>query len=262
MILSVKDLSFNYPHRAILKDISFSITVGEFMGIIGPNGSGKTTLIKNIAGFLAARGRIVVAGEPLSALSRKDLAKKIGVVPQRSQLKGEFTVQEVVEMGRYAYQKYWRRSLPEDEGIIDEVLRTLNILEFKERKIGQLSGGEFQKVIIARALAQKPDLLILDEATSNLDINHTIEIFQLVRGIAGQKGLAVIAIIHDLNMAAQFCDRIMVLKNGQLIKIGNPEEIFKPNLLYKIFGLKARIFHDPENKRPFIMPQIELQGGR
>jgi len=262
LILLVEDLAFNYPGRDILKDISFAINKGEFVGIIGPNGSGKTTLIKNIAGFLEARGRVVVRGDSLSALSRKELARRIGVVPQRSQLKGEFTVKEVVEMGRYAYQKYWQKPSKKDEEIVDAVLKTLKIFQFKERKIGQLSGGEFQKVIIARALAQNPDILILDEATSNLDINHTIEIFQLLKRISNEKGIAVIAIIHDLNMAAQFCDRIMVLKNGKMIKMGNPEEIFKPKLLDKIFGLKARILLNPQNKRPFILPQIDLQKGR
>ncbi|MCK4258614.1 MAG: ABC transporter ATP-binding protein [Halanaerobiales bacterium] len=258
MILKVTDLFFKYREREVLKDISFLIEKEQFLGIIGPNGSGKTTLIKNIAGFFRSQGKIVIKNENLSGLTKKEVAKRIGVVPQKSKLKGEFTVREIVEMGRYAYQTRFQRLKKEDDNVIEGVMRELDILKFHDRKINEVSGGEFQKVLIARALAQEPDILILDEATSNLDINRTIEIFQLARKICRENKITIIAIIHDLNMAAQFCDQIMVLKDGEKYQMGTPQEVLNPDLLYKTFGLKAQVITNPQNQRPYIIPYIEI----
>ncbi len=259
MILEVSDLFFNYRENEVLKDISFLIDREQFLGIIGPNGSGKTTLIKNIAGFFKSRGKIVIKNENLSLLSKKEVAKRLGVVPQKSELKGEFTVRDIVEMGRYAHQTRFQRLTKEDNRVIEEVMRELDIFQFADRKMTELSGGEFQKVLIARALAQQPDILILDEATSNLDINRTIEIFQLAKKICREKKITIIAIIHDLNMAAQFCDQIIVLKDGRKFYTGTPEEVFNPDLLYKTFGLRARVITNSENQRPYIIPYVEVE---
>lgn len=258
MILKVDNLSFTYAEKEILKEINLTIKKKEFLGIIGPNGSGKTTLIKNIAGFLKGEGQIEINEKSMDFMGRKEIAKKIAVVPQKSKLTGSFTVEEVVEMGRYPYQKRWQSLDTIDNDIIESVMNELDIIKFRTRKIGELSGGEFQKVIIARALAQQPEILILDEATSNLDINHTIEIFTMVKKLCKRQGIAIVAIIHDLNMASQFCDQILVLKGGKKYIIGSPEKVINIDLLGKIFGLKAQVMNNPLNKKPYIIPEINV----
>ncbi|MFW5988409.1 MAG: ABC transporter ATP-binding protein [bacterium] len=257
MILEAENISFSYRERVALRDVCFTVDNTELLGIIGPNGSGKTTLVKNITGILKTQGEVFFnhQNECLRDLSRKQIAQKIGVVPQKSELRGNFTVQEVIEMGRYSYRTRFKNSDQEGKIIIENILEKLNLLEFKERKIQELSGGEFQKVLVARALAQEPEILIFDEATSHLDINHSIEIFKLAKKLIREQEITVIAIIHDLNLAAQFCDRIMVLKDGEKCAIGRPDEVITQNMLAEIFQLKeAQVYLNPANQKPYIIP--------
>jgi len=258
MIIKAEKLSYNYGQLQALKDIDFQVKSGELLGVIGPNGSGKTTLVKNITGVLKSDGQVYFNNKEisLSSLDRKSIARKIGVVPQKSQLKGDFTVREVIEMGRYPHQSKFKKDDNSGRKVVDKIIDKLNLNKFTERFTGELSGGEFQKVLVARALAQEPEILIFDEATSHLDINHSIDIFKLARELIKQNQLTVIAIIHDLNLAAQFCDRLMVLKKGEKVSIGNPEEIITEEMLSSIFDLEALIKTNPANKRPFIIPVI------
>lgn len=258
MIIEAEKLSYRYGQLQALNNLDFQVKQGELLGVIGPNGSGKTTLIKNITGVLKSDGQVYFNNKEvsLSALDRKDIARKIGVVPQRSQLKGDFTVREVIEMGRYPYQSKFKKSDKDGGQVVDEIIDKLNLNKFIERFTGELSGGEFQKVLVARALAQEPEILVFDEATSHLDINHSIDIFKIARELIEQKQLTVIAIIHDLNLAAQFCDRIMVLNNGEKVSIGKPEEIITEKMLTNIFNLEALIQSNPVNQRPFIIPVV------
>ncbi len=258
MIIKAEKLSYNYGQLQALKDIDFQVKSGELLGVIGPNGSGKTTLVKNITGVLKSDGQVYFNNKEisLSSLDRKSIARKIGVVPQKSQLKGDFTVREVIEMGRYPHQSKFKKDDKSGRKVVDKIIDKLNLNKFTERFTGELSGGEFQKVLVARALAQEPEILIFDEATSHLDINHSIDIFKLARELIKQNQLTVIAIIHDLNLAAQFCDRLMVLKKGEKVSIGNPEEIITEEMLSSIFDLEALIKTNPANKRPFIIPVI------
>lgn len=258
MIIEAEKISYKYGQLQALKNLNFQVEPGELLGVIGPNGSGKTTLIKNITGILKSDGQVFFNNKEvsLSALDRKDIARKIGVVPQQSQLKGEFTVREVIEMGRYPYQTKFKKCDKAGKKVVDNIINKLNLNKFTERFTGELSGGEFQKVLVARALAQEPEILIFDEATSHLDINHSIDIFKIARELIKQNELTVIAIIHDLNLAAQFCDRIMVLNNGEKVSIGKPEEIITEEMLAKIFNLEALIQANPVNQRPFIIPVV------
>lgn len=258
MIISAEKISYNYGDIKALENISFEVKSGELLGIIGPNGSGKTTLIKNITGILKNDGRIYFNNRDsnLASLNRKSIAKKIGVVPQMSKLKGDFTVREVIEMGRYPYQEKFKDNDIDGKKIVDRVINKLNLNSFENRFIEELSGGEFQKILVARALAQEPEILIFDEATSHLDINHSIDIFKLAKKLIKEDDLTVIAIIHDLNLAAQFCDRIMVLNNGKKIAIAEPEKIITQNMLADIFNLEAIVQSNPVNKRPYIIPVV------
>ncbi|MFW5790916.1 MAG: ABC transporter ATP-binding protein [Bacillota bacterium] len=258
MIVEAENISYKYGQLQALKNLDFQVEPGELLGVIGPNGSGKTTLIKNITGILKSDGQVYFNNKKvsLSNLARKDIARKIGVVPQRSQLKGDFTVREVIEMGRYPYQAKFKKTDKAGREVVDDIIDKLDLNKFTERLTGELSGGEFQKVLVARALAQEPEILIFDEATSHLDINHSIDIFKIAKELIKQNELTVIAIIHDLNLAAQFCDRIMVLNKGEKISIGRPEEIITEEMLAKIFNLEALIQSNPVNQRPFIIPVV------
>ncbi|MBF8436166.1 ABC transporter ATP-binding protein [Halanaerobiaceae bacterium Z-7014] len=258
MIIEAEQVSYNYGEINALENISFEVKPGELLGVIGPNGSGKTTLVKNITGILKNNGSIYFNNRSsnLSELNRKTVARKIGVVPQMSQLKGDFTVREVIEMGRYPYQKKFKDNDNRGKEVVNKVINKLTLERFEDRFIEELSGGEFQKVLVARALAQEPEVLIFDEATSHLDINHSIDIFKLAKQLIKDEKITVIAIIHDLNLAAQFCDRLMVLNNGKKIAIDEPEKIITQNMLADIFNLEAIVQPNPVNKRPYIIPVV------
>jgi iron complex transport system ATP-binding protein len=245
MAVDVRDVSFSYAKTPILREIRFHAEKGEFFCILGPNGSGKTTLIKQICALRGTQGKILggsirIAGRPLESLKRRDIARLLAVVPQRSSLPAGLSVRETVEMGLYAAGSM--RDTREMQSRIDSVLETLGLCDYAGRDISSLSGGEFQKVLLARALAQNPEILILDEATAHLDIHHAIEIFTLVKNLTRQKGLTVLAVVHDINLAAGFADRIMLLDRGTCVGTGKPEEVLTGQTLENIFHIQARVF--------------------
>ncbi|MDR1624921.1 MAG: ABC transporter ATP-binding protein [Spirochaetia bacterium] len=246
MAVEVRGVSFNYAKIPILRGICFHAKKGEFFCILGPNGSGKTTLIKRICALHGAQGKtlggsIRLAGRPLESLKRRDIARLIAVVPQRSSLPGGLSVRETVEMGLYAVEANTREERAAVQSRVDSVMETLGLLQYAGRDIYSLSGGEFQKVLLARALAQNPEILILDEATAHLDIHHAIEIFTLVKNLTRRKALTVLAVVHDINLAAGFADRIMLLDRGRCAGTGTPKEILTAQLLQTVFHIQARV---------------------
>jgi iron complex transport system ATP-binding protein len=246
--LYTENLCFSYYERPILRDISLSLRRGEFLGLLGPNGSGKSTFLKNLLGYLKpSQGRIVFAGEPGKPC--------IAFVPQSTGLAAAMTVRDVVLMGRLPYLKdRWAGYRREDHERVTEILSTLGLLPLADRNMLNLSGGELQKTLIARCLVQEGDILLLDEATSGLDLNHTIEIMELMKKKTSEDAKTVVAVLHDLNLASQYCDRIVMLKNGAVYCAGTPGTVLTEEVLDAVYGIRAVIQRD-EYGNPFVVPR-------
>jgi iron complex transport system ATP-binding protein len=255
MSLEVQEISFAYHDRAVLEEISLSLKPGEFLGFLGPNGSGKSTFLKNLLGFLRpSRGRIVFSGAETEP-RREERARRLALVPQGSGLRAALSVRDLVLMGRLPHLRdRWAGYCRTDREKVEEALAALGLTHMADRNVMTLSGGEMQKVIIGRCLVQEGDIILLDEATSGLDLNHTIEIMELMRRKAGEEGKTVVAVLHDLNLAAQYCDRIVLLKDGRLRCQGLPAEVLTGEVVEEIYGVRAVVRQD-EYGRPVILPR-------
>lgn len=257
MILEVNELNFSYYGVPILKNIDFKLNKGEFLGIVGPNGSGKSTLLRNIDGILKPQqGSIFIDNQNQEDLNRKEIAKVIGYVPQREANIFPTTVFETVLMGRKPHIKWTETE--QDTRIVAQTLECLNLGEFSLRDVNQLSGGERQKVYVARALVQEPKILLLDEPTANLDLKHQIEVLDLLLNTQKREDTTIIIAIHDLNLALKYCDRLIILKEGKIFASGGREILTKENI-EAVYDVKVRII-EQEGKK-FIMPFGALNKG-
>ncbi|MBU0679858.1 MAG: ABC transporter ATP-binding protein [Proteobacteria bacterium] len=238
--LDAHNISYAYGDNAVVRDVSLALEPGKFYGLIGPNGSGKTTLLDLlIANRRPSTGTISLKGQELESYSRQKLARQMALIPQEFDLGFDFRVSEIVLMGRHPHIPRFASPGPEDLAVSQEAMVALAVDHLGDRLITALSGGEKQRVVAARALAQDTPLLIMDEATANLDIQHTIQIFQVVRRKVEQGGI-VLAAIHDLNLAAAFCDEIFLLKEGRLHAAGPPEEILVPTTIDQVFAINCQ----------------------
>ena len=229
MNVKAEDIKLSYGAEAILKGVSMEAGNREFVGLIGPNGSGKSTLLKCVYRVLSPdKGAVFLDGKPLKDMNYKTSARSLGVVAQHNYYNFDFSVREVVLMGRSPHKKALERDNAEDYAIVAEALKTVGMAEFADRSFSTLSGGEQQRVILARALAQQTPCLILDEPTNHLDITHQLQLLKIVKKLDA----TVISAIHDLNIAAMFCDRIYVLKNGQICQSGTHENLLSQDGLY------------------------------
>jgi iron complex transport system ATP-binding protein len=254
--LDIENLSFSWPRRKTLEAISLSLRPGELVGFLGPNGSGKSTFLKNLLGYLKpSGGRILFAGaEGRVELPPGERARRLSFVPQAPG-RASFTVAEAVLMGRLPRLKdRWAGYSPEDKRKAAEVMEALGIASLADRNLMTLSGGELQKAVIARCLVQEGDILLLDEATSGLDLNHSVEIMELMRRKADSEGKIILAVLHDVNLASQYCDRILLLKEGRLRFEGTPEETLTEEILEEIYGIRVAVRID-ENGRPVALPR-------
>lgn len=252
--LVVDNVSFAYASRSVLEDISFHIRGGDFVGIIGPNGSGKSTLLKNMSRVLAPQGgAIYLAEEDLEKIPRGRLARKIAVVPQETAVNFAFTVEQVVLMGRTPHLGRFQWEGPEDHRIAREAMEATGILPLAQRPITTLSGGERQRAIIAQALAQQPRVLLLDEPTSHLDISHQVEIFELLRVLSQREQVTVIANLHDLNLAAQYCDYLILLSEGRVFALGSPAKVLTPENVEAVYGTEVLVDLNPATNRPWVL---------
>jgi iron complex transport system ATP-binding protein len=238
------NVSFRYGRTAAINAVSAEIEAGCFYGIIGPNGSGKTTLLDLLSGMITpAAGVIRFNDRPLGSYRRRALARSLALVPQEFSLGFGFSVFDCVLMGRHCHLGRFRRPGPEDFRLVDEALAALDLGQMARRPITSLSGGEKQRVMVARALAQNTTTLLLDEATSNLDVQHTIDILRRCRRLVEKEGRTVVAVLHDLNLAAAFCDRVMVLERGEIAACGRAGDILTPELIAGIFAVEAEVDH-------------------
>lgn len=237
-IIELKNITLKYGDYEVLRDISFNIKKGEFTSIIGPNGAGKSTVLKAIMKNIElASGDISIKGKSIKNITHKEKACIIGFVPQEFNISFDFTVYDIVAMGRNPYIAKFKKSKFDDKKIIEESLQKTNTYEFKDKYFNSLSGGEKQRVIIARALAQQPEILILDEATSSLDIHHQLDILELIHSLNREDGLTVLTIMHDLNLASRFSDKIVLLSKNGVIKSGTPSEVIDEQVLKNVYDM-------------------------
>jgi len=252
-MLRAEKLNFSYNKNKVLKDIDINFKRGDFIGIIGPNGSGKSTLLKNLSRSLKTEsGIIYLDKQVLTEYSSKELAKKMAVVPQDCQISFNFSVYDVIMMGRHPYQKKWSRVQQSDKKIVSEVMQVTDTAELKDKKINELSGGERQRVIIARALAQKPEILLLDEPTASLDINYQGEIYDLLKHLNSSMNLTIITVSHDLNLTAQYCKKLILLDEGKIFASGSAEEVLTEEHIKEVYDTEVMIKSNPLSNRPFI----------
>ncbi len=239
-------LSFAYQKSLVLENINLQLSRGKFHGLIGGNGSGKSTLLELLMGTLSpVSGTISYQNKSLSDYSRKELATKLALVPQHFSMDFEYRVKDVVLMGRHPHIPRFSSPSGYDNETVEHAMKTMDILHLQNRPVVALSGGELQRVVMARALAQETEVLILDEATANLDIQHTIAIMQVMRKRVKENGLTVIAAIHDLNLAAAFCDNCLVLKDGRIYAHDTVDSIFTTDLLQSVFAVNASVAQNP-----------------
>ncbi|MDR1587121.1 MAG: ABC transporter ATP-binding protein [Treponema sp.] len=251
--LACSGLSFSYQKRLTLKDISLSFCKGDFAGLLGPNGSGKSTFLKNLLGFLKPCGGKIVFADP-SASNLKTRAKHLAFVSQHSGPPSAMTVRDIVLMGRLPYlEDRWAGYARKDREKVSAALASLGLAELADRNAASLSGGELQKALIARALVQEGDIFLLDEATSGLDLNHAIEIMEIMREKARAEGKTIIAVLHDLNLASAYCSRLVLLKNGRVLFSGKPEEALSAENIEAVYGIRVPVLKD-EKGRPFVLP--------
>ena len=252
-MIELSGVDVHYGARKVLDAISFDAKKGTFVGIIGPNGSGKTTLLKAISRVITPTGGIIqLDGQPLFALSSRELAQSVAVVPQETGPGFDFTVSDVVMMGRYPHMSRFSKEREEDYAICRKAMSLTGITHLCDRSIHAISGGELQRVIIARALAQQPRHLLLDEATSHLDISHQVDILATIKKLSEE--IAVIGVFHDLNLASYFCDEIIVIKDGKIAAAGTPVEVITPAMLRSIFDLDAAVSIHPVTGKPLVVP--------
>ena len=246
MRFEAKGIRFSYDSVPVLEEVTFTAVGGEVLGIIGPNGSGKTTLLRCLNRTLSPRvGTVLIDGEDIHDLSRRDIARRMGVVPQEPGTPFPFTVWEFVLMGRYPHARPLSGTGARDLAAVEEALCLTDILALAERPVTELSGGERQRVLLARALAQEPEVFLLDEPTAHLDIGHQLEVLELVRRLTVKRELVTVLSSHDLNLAARFCDRLLLLSHGRVYAAGTPEEVLTPDRLRRVYGVEAEVRRHP-----------------
>ena len=252
------EISFGSAH--ILKGVDLHVGDKEFIGVIGPNGSGKSTLLKCIYRVLQPdKGAVLLDEKALNSYSVRESARKMAVVAQHNYYNFEFSVSEVVLMGRSPHKRAMERDNAEDYRIVREALKTVGMSEFENRSFSTLSGGEQQRIILARALAQKTPCLILDEPTNHLDIKYQLQLMDIVKGL----NLTVISAIHDLNIAAMYCDRLLVVKKGVVVNSGTPEEVLTPEFIREVYEIDADVIKDDSGDMHILYhPAYRRKGGK
>ena len=242
-MLEIKNLYTGYDKKEIIKNINFNVKRGENLCIVGPNGCGKSTLLKSIANILEYKGNIKIDGKEVSELSRLELAKKVGLMSQITQLYFPYTVYDTVSLGRYAYSKgaFGKLSSQDIEIIVDS-MKKVGIYELKDKMITELSGGQLQRVFLARVFAQNPDVILLDEPTNHLDFKHQIELLENLDDWVKNNNKIAVGVLHDLNLVQYFADKVLILQDGKEVDYGLPEDVFSGYTLNEVYGINIKDF--------------------
>jgi iron complex transport system ATP-binding protein len=254
--IHTRNLSFAYKDRAVLHAMSLSIAKGEMVGILGPNGSGKTTLLRVLSAVLEAQGEIKLNGRNIATYGRRELSKLFAVVAQESRVNFPYTVAEIVLMGRANYHSPFALEGKKDLEVARASMELTDCLSLSNRYLHELSGGEKQRVMIARALAQEPEILLLDEPSAFLDLKHQVQVFELLRRLNRERVLTIVAALHDLNLAALFFSRLVMLREGKIYRDGSPREVLTEKTIDEVYGIRVRVEPDPSGEKPqlFVCP--------
>lgn len=253
MILEISNLTIGYNKKIVIDDLSFKISPGTFYGIIGPNGAGKSTLFKAASGVLRPwKGRIRLKGKDIYHLPRRELAKIVAAVPQFQEAFFPFRVKEFVQMGRYPQRGRFGMLQNSDHQIIEEALLSMRLEALIDKRIDELSGGELQRVYISQALAQEPEILMLDEPTSHLDIGHQTIVLNLIKRRCISIGIPILMIAHDLNLAAAYCDRLLLIENGKVFAEGTPSEVLTKENIESVYNTSVEIITGESLNYPHI----------
>lgn len=253
MVLSAKELQIGYGERVIIEDMDIKIDKKKITTIIGPNGSGKSTVLKAVTRLIKyQQGSVLLNGRELQSLKPRELARTLGVLPQIHTAPSDFRVKELVGYGRMPHQKMFSGNSKEDEEIIRWAMEVTGTWQFRDKSIFEISGGESQRVWIATVLAQKPEILFLDEPTTYLDISHQLETMQLVKKLNRETGIGVVMVLHDLSQALEVSDHIVVIKDGRKYSEGTPEEVIVPQMMRDVYHVECDIMKVPGRDKPLI----------
>ena len=255
-IINIEKLNYSYGRKEVLKELSLDIDENKLTGIIGPNGCGKSTLAKNIIKYMNGKFEsFKIMDTDIRELTHKKIAQLISYIPQKSIIIPNISVFDYVLLGRFPLLKNsWDNYTKKDYEIVENNINLLNIKELRDRNIETLSGGELQKALLARALAQEAKILLLDEPTSALDLNNAVEFMKILKNISIKKNISVIIIIHDLNLASLFCDSLIILKDGRFIEKGSPKEVINEENIKSVYNLDCKVCYN-ENDKPYIIPK-------
>src|SRR6056297_125433 len=254
-MLKISNLTMGYEGKRILKDISFDVEKNKITTLIGPNGCGKSTILKALSrAKKPQKGKIFLDSKNILRIDEKKLAKIMSILPQSPKAPDDFSARDLVGYGRYPHMNWLGRLTKKDYDIIDWAIKETKIESLQHRMVSTMSGGERQRAWIAMALAQQPRILLLDEPTTYLDISHQFEVLELVSRLNRDMNITVVMVLHDLNQAARYSDKIIVIKDEKIYKEGKPEEIINKKLLEEVFSIKVKIFEDEENNCPYFIP--------
>lgn len=259
-LLTAQGIAYQPPgtKQVLVQDIDLELLPGTLTGLIGPNGAGKTTLLRLLAGLIQpSAGVVSLLGQPLQQLKPRERARRVALLPQESSVRFHFRVREVVMMGRHPYSRWLRLPSPQDEQVVEDCLKATGTLDLAERRITTLSGGERQRVLLARALAQDPAVLLLDEPTAKLDIKYQVQLFAIVRQRLAEHQTAAVAAIHDLNLAARMCDRLVLLAGGRVVARGVPDEVLTPSRLAGVFDIPVQVMRHGEGNGRLLVEPLE-----
>lgn len=249
----IENLSFAYSDKPVVDTVAFSVEDGEFVGIIGPNGAGKSTLLKMLDGILQPEtGKIRLRNKPLHEYTRKQLAKLIGFVPQDFTTAFSYSVNDIVLMGRYPHLSAFSSESANDHQIVEKSMKSTDVWHFRNRQFGELSGGEKQRVVLASALAQEPQILLLDEPTSSLDIKYQQQFYSILQELQQGRGLTIVVVTHDINLAARYCQRLILLKEGRVVDDGVPEKVITKKMMESVYEVGVEVLSHPVDGKPLL----------
>jgi iron complex transport system ATP-binding protein len=257
MKLSARGLTLAYDDRPVVSNLDLDVAEGTCTAVIGPNGCGKSTLLRALGRLLAPRtGEVLLDGAPIHRMPTREVARRVALLPQSPVAPEGLTVADLVARGRHPHQAWYRQWSTSDEAAVAEALRWTGILDLADRPVDQLSGGQRQRAWIAMALAQDTGVLLLDEPTTFLDLAHQIEVLDLVDRLHREAGRTVVMVLHDLNLAARYADRLVAMRDGQIVASGPPVSVLTESLLDEVFGLKARVIPSPFSNHPLVIPGV------
>jgi iron complex transport system ATP-binding protein len=254
-VIELNAVSFGYTATDVVKTITSEFAAGEFVALVGPNGAGKSTLLKIMGGLIRTyRGSARFFGDEIARVAPRDLARRLAFVPQDTQMVFPFTVAEIVLMGRLPHRPRTLFDSPSDAKSAKEAMLLTDTAELSQKRFNELSGGERQRVVLASALAQNPELLLLDEPTAFLDLKHQLQFYEILERLNAERGLTIVSVTHDVNLAARYAPRMIALRSGKFVADGTPEEVLTPQRLYDIFEITAAVLKRPDGRGNYIVP--------